>query len=627
MKRHLLIFFLLLLGKSLVYSQPYTLWMKKYGDDSFQIFESLWQTSDGNIVAVGKTERPFGFNNWDVWVVKTDAWGDTLWTKKIGNVWDRFDSGTAIQETADSGFVIVGHIAFPWGDIDAWLIKLDSEGNILWDRTYTDDDEFTQSGRDLDITQDGGYIIVTTDRDSLLNRRALVIRTDSIGDTLWTLLLGGAERDDLDSVQETVDGGYILTGDTRSFNYDSTSFQKLWLVRLDEDGQLLWMRTYFHGTISAGFSVSQTTDSGFIISGNTEKINDSGDFDGWLLKTDSNGDTLWTRTYGGTGHEIAYSVLQTEDGGYIFAGSSDSPPASPFKDVWIVRTDSLGDTLWTKTLGDTLEERGREIIDFSGGFVVAGHMAVASGIFPQTQFVKGLLIRIGEALSRLAVGRAEGTIDDLLSVPVRVTFPLELTFTSIHLEISGYQNNLSFIGLDTVNTVIGKAGWISSVIETDDGIAIAVSGIEPLTADDTLFNLLFEADLFVEEFINIIIDSAIIDTGKVPVELKNGGVQLIPIVGVGDDNSSLPDRYYLGQNYPNPFNPVTTIKFDLPAGGHSTLIIYNILGQEVIRLVDEFLEQGRYAYNWDASGKTSGLYIYKLTSGNFVQSRKMVLLK
>ena len=144
---------------------------------------------------------------------------------------------------------------------------------------------------------------------------------------------------------------------------------------------------------------------------------------------------------------------------------------------------------------------------------------------------------------------------------------------------------------------------------------------------DTLFFASFIVDTFTSELITVTIDSGSIDSSAIPLEIFSGTVRLIPIIGVSDDNSTLPNRYYLGQNYPNPFNPVTTIKFDLPAGAHTTLIIYNILGQEVIRLVDDFLEQGRYTYRWDAAGKPSGMYIYKLTSGRFVQSRKMVLLK
>ena len=89
----------------------------------------------------------------------------------------------------------------------------------------------------------------------------------------------------------------------------------------------------------------------------------------------------------------------------------------------------------------------------------------------------------------------------------------------------------------------------------------------------------------------------------------------------------LPKSPVLEQNYPNPFNPVTVIRFGLPVAEHTTLIIFDLLGREVIRLVDEFLEQGRYTYRWDAAGKPSGMYIYKLTSGNFVQTKKMVLLK
>lgn len=619
MKRHLLIFFVLLLGTNFAYSQPYTIWSKTYGDLEFQSFRSLLQTSDGNIIAVGRTERPFGINNFDVWIVKTDAWGDTLWTRTIGNIWDFWDDGQDVKEVIDGGLIITGYTFLPFAEIlgEALLIKTDSNGNMEWNRHYSGPG--IQDGRSIDITSDGGFIISASTTDTNSVKNVLVIRTNFTGDTLWTRIIGGSDDDEMYQVLETSNGDYILVGESRSFSPDSVFRLDLWFVRMDDAGNVLWSKSYEYRGWARAESVLETVDGSFVMIGVTSRD----DLDALLVKTDAGGDTLWTMTYMDTTFEVGRSIIQTEVGGFVFTGYVDDLLND---DVWMVSVDSMGSFIWSKTFDNGIQDRGEEIINFPGGFVVAGRSHFEKSEFPFVH-TDGLLIRMGDALSRLALRNVRANEDDLIELPVIYNYPHELNFNSVEVRLSGYKPYLSFLGINGVGAAVGDMGWQYESSETEDGFSVRLWGDSSLSAMDTLFFATFIVDSFTSELITITIDSGSIDSSAIPLELFSGTVQLIPIVGVSDDNSSLPDRYYLSQNYPNPFNPATTIKFDLPAGAHTTLIIYNILGQEVNRLADEFLEQGSYRYRWDATGKPSGMYIYKLTSGYFVQSRKMVLLR
>lgn len=609
-------------------AQPYTLFSKSYGDVVFQFFEQISTTSDGGMIAVGKAERLFGINNYDIWVVRTDAWGDTLWTKFYGSPWELWDTGKAVRETEDGGFIILGRIFIPWDDVhaDVWLIKTDSSGNVQWEKFYGG--VYTQNGSALDITHDGGYIFSAFSRDSTGDIGAWVVRTDSEGDTLWTRLLNGAERDHLESVKSVSDGGYIFAGNSNSFHSDSsdTSLRKdAWVVKLDSSGNTEWSKSYGSKIDDSFRSVLQTDDGGFLFGGNTNWFSGDSTFEAWVVKTDSVGNRLWENTYNDGGSTRLSTVINSHNGGYIFTGLSRLSDFDPWE-VYVVEVDSIGNLMWSRKYGNGIEDRGENITSYENGYLIAG-VTYEKRISEPGNRARGLIIRLGDPLSRLAIGTTEGRTDELLYLPVRVTFPKELSFNSIHIELSGYKDNLNFFGLDTIGTVIGPTGWDYSAEESGSSLIIDLSGEESITADDTLFNLMFVGHSFIEEFIEVSIDSAIIDSGVVPVEFKNGGVQLLPAIKVDNEEASLPKRYSLNQNYPNPFNPVTTIGFDIPKAGHTTLIIYDVLGRVVERLVDGRLESGRYSYQWDGSEVSSGMYIYKLSSGDYVQSRKMVLLK
>jgi len=195
-----------------------------------------------------------------------------------------------------------------------------------------------------------------------------LIKTDSFGDTRWTRTYGGPSWDGGYSVVLTSDGGYIIAGETWSFG---AGVIDIYLIKTDSLGDTIWTKTYGGTGWDCGRSVTQTSDGGYIIAGYTESYGVGGDF--YLIKTDENGDTIWTRTYGGTGWDCGRSVAQTSDGGYIIAGYTRSYGAGA-DDVYLIKTDSLGDTLWTRTYGGTDYEYGYLLAQTSdGGYIVVGN--------------------------------------------------------------------------------------------------------------------------------------------------------------------------------------------------------------------------------------------------------------
>jgi hypothetical protein len=257
------------------------------------------------------------------------------------------DRGFSVQQTTGDGYIISGVTAsYGAGNDDVYLIKLDLNGNILWERTYGGtDDEY---GSSVIQTSDGGYIIVGTTYSFGLGLSDIyLIRTDSNGDTLWSRTFGGTGQENGISVQQTLDKGYIITGGTQSFGAGGWD---IYLIKTDSSGYPSWAKTFGGANDEGASYVQQTSDSGYIITGSTRSFGQtSGDV--YLIKIDINGDTLWTKIYGGNDYENGYSVKQTNDGGYIIGGFTTSF-GTGYYDVYLIKTNDIGDTLWTKSYGD-----------------------------------------------------------------------------------------------------------------------------------------------------------------------------------------------------------------------------------------------------------------------------------
>lgn len=316
----------------------------------------------------------------------------------------------------------------------------------------------------------------------------------SFGAITFERTYGGASDDFSGSVQETKDGGYIIAGGTKSFGAGGWD---VYLVKTDSLGDTLWTRTCGGTNGDGGYSVQQTSDRGYIITGHTYSFGAGWD-DVYLIKTNASGDTLWTKAYGGVDWDYGYSVQQTTEGGYIIAGITESF-GSGWGSVYLIRTNASGTLLWSRIYGGTADDEGKSVQQTrDGGYIIAGK-----------------------------------------------------------------------------TTSFGAGGNDAYLIKTDSSGTVV--GVEEST------------------------------------------------------DFTLPKEFHLSQNFPNPFNPRTEIEYALPHSGYVLLTIYNIMGQKVTTLVDEEQKAGYYKAFWDGRDGNGqnfsiGIYFYRIQTGGFLDTKKMLLI-
>jgi hypothetical protein len=263
---------------------------------------------------------------------------------------DSEDNSYCVQQTSDGGYILVGYTrSFGAGGSDVWLIKTQSNGIKKWDRTFggTENDK----GYSVQQTTDGGYVITgKTGGDVWL------IKTDSFGNKIWDRTFGGKDTDTSYCVKQTTDGGYILTGETSSY----AGFKEAWLIKTDSNGSMMWNKTYGSGS---AYCVQQTTDGGYILTGATCD-------DAWLIRTDTNGKRIWDKTYDILEFETARCVQQTTDGGYIITGDTSK---FSYWGVFLIKTTDYGNTVWSKTFPDTNYEESNYVQQTTdGGYIITG---------------------------------------------------------------------------------------------------------------------------------------------------------------------------------------------------------------------------------------------------------------
>lgn len=346
---------------------------KTYGGMSNDEGHSLLQTSDSGYIIAGHTHS-FGAGSQDVYLLKTDSNGDTLWTKTFGGTGN--DAGFSIDKTGDGGYIIVGTTtSFGAGANDVYIIKIDSVGNAIWTKTYGGIDG--DIGTTVKQTIDGGYII--TGYSTVGSQDVYLVKTDALGNIIWTKTYGGSGIDQGNSLELTIAGGYIILGRTDSFGTNP----KIYLINTDMNGDTLWTKAFsgIGGGTAIGKSIKQTSDGGYIIAGTTVSLG-GGSSDVYFIKIDSFGNTIWAKTYGGTSYDEGFSTQQTSDGGYVITGMTRSFGPG-FQNIYIIKTNSIGDTLWTKAgNGTTFYDYGSSVQQtIDSGYIIAGYTGLGGGSF------------------------------------------------------------------------------------------------------------------------------------------------------------------------------------------------------------------------------------------------------
>ena len=312
-------------------------WNRIYGGTEGEGASSLIQTSYGAYVVAGYT-KSYGAGLDDFWLIGTDETGEMLWNMTYGGY--EIDRGQSVVETSDGGYAVAGYTeSFGSGSRDFWLIGTDSTGNELWNQTYGG--LYNDVATSLIQPADAIYAIAGyTESYGAGGYDFWLIKTNGEGIALWNKTYGGTDNDYLASLIQTSDAGYALAGSTQSFNaggdYD------FWLVKTDADGNELWNQTYGGlGSDEYAFSVVETSDGGYAMVG----IHGGNIL---LVKTDGGGNMQWQREHSEGGHAEAHSLVETSDGGYATAGWTDSLgyPCS-----WLAKTDSEGNMMWSHTYG------------------------------------------------------------------------------------------------------------------------------------------------------------------------------------------------------------------------------------------------------------------------------------
>jgi len=459
---------------------------------------ALIQTEVGEYIVAGEynrySEGPPNHYYGDVYLIRTSEFGDTIWTQTYGDS-STWESAYAIEKNGTGGYIIS---AYNFSQTKLWLLNLDEQGLLLWAKTYP-----LGIGNCIKRTSDGGYIITGTGGND--GSDLFLLKIDSQGETLWLKSYGNPNQDEGRYVQQTTDGGYIITGFTE---FPAPRGSDIWLLKTDYKGDTLWTKTYGGKYFDGAFSVSETKNGGYFITGQYTVDGELGlEIHIWLLKTDSNGDTIWTKKINnGSWGDYAYSCKPTSDSGFIIVGETTYDNFD--SDIYLLKLDRDYNVEWSNTIGRDLVENGDEK-RFRGNDV--------------TETVDGGYLITG--------------------------------FKRVEIEWDKYQD------LCIVKT--NNKGQLTDVIETKTKI--------PLT-------------------------------------------------------------FELSQNYPNPFNPSTEIEFQLLKQDMVSLKIFDLLGNEIETLLNEEKEKGCYKVKWDGKDKNgvsvgTGVYLYQLRTGVFEQSRKMILLK
>jgi hypothetical protein len=446
------------------------------------------------------------------------------------------DAGRSVIEMPNRNFAIAGDTdSSGAGDYDLCLLITDPDGDTLSTRTYGG--PLCERGYSVDCTGGGGIVLAGyTESFGAGGNDFYVVMTDSAGDTLWTRTYGGLLNDRAYSISRVSTGGFIVAGRTASFGPGGIS---AYLVRADANGDTIWTRSYGGAGTDYGLAVRETSDGGFVLAGHTDSYG-LGDSDVYLVKTDADGDTTWVRTFGGVGEDFGRAVEQTDDGGYLVVGDTHSYGTGD-QSIYVVRTDASGDSLWTRAYGPGY---GKSVVaTYDGGFAVVAERSIPEGGLQRTYMIK--MDALGDTL-----------------------WAMEFDFAP---------------------------GVGNSIAQTADSGYVVVGDIS----------------------------------------LPSGGE--VALLRLGAECASIPPRRsstelsVLG-GYPNPFHRSIYFRVETDGLWETEAVVYDVKGRTVTGVEVDAAAGGMQSLTWDGKDLLGqdlppGVYFFRVQAGNQVVTRKMILLR
>ncbi len=630
----------LLLSASTMAQAPDTVWSHTYIAHSAA--KSLYAMPDGGFV-IGGYVTPAGESYRDVFIVRTDANGDTLWTRAIG-LPDQNETGNCLYPTADGGFILTGNVAeaAPYSSYsDVLLVKTDSLGVAQWASGFGTGQE-AETGVAVAPAIDGGYLIGAYFWNSTTGFDIWMVKADNLGNLQWPEHVTWADADYPTAICRTNDSGFALTGFTQSFDTDYD--YDMFIRKLDQNGTESWAFAYGSAPPwdESANDICHTSDGGYLLCGHRQQS--GGVKNVYVVKTDQSGAIDWTAELGGTYHDVGWSCIETVDGGYAVA-------ASWYRNgnwqVGLIKFNSDGDTLWTATWGDPAHGHTPYglVQTADNGYVVAGLQSgdttkaflvkfdADPGYDPYIFHSDALTTPVDDvnaAVDTLTVYIDDGGIGDLSVVGVRITVD-----TLEHPEVGEISVTVAHDGAEATLIALGDVTGsnLTGTVFADAAPDLISSGLAPYTGtfrpDQNLG--VFTGQNPNGDWVLTIADHAVVNDGT----LRGWSISLLTDIALDVDDPGgddpIPD-YHLAQCYPNPFNPTTTIRYSLPRRADVTLAVFNALGQKIATLVSGSRPAGSHQAVWDGTNAngdevSAGVYFYRLEAGDFVASRKMVLLK
>src|SRR2546427_382394 len=335
---------------TVIAANPIPTWAKTYhATGAVDSAKLVQQTADGGFIVAGSTNSSGVPGNPHAWVLKLDSLGNVVWQKTYGGTGP--DSANSVQQTPDGGFIVAGGLTNSSSGVQhGWIFKLDATGSIVWQKTYF-------GGLPLDTiwqSSDGGFIVAGTGQISCFGCFGMfgewVVKLDPLGNISWQKLFSLGISNYASSVRQTSDGGFVVAGRVKGCcspgnadNWDALIF------KLNATGGLVWQKTYGGPDYDEARSIQLTSDGGFIVAGAASGWGAHGPCylfpctHDWVFKLDSVGNVIWQKAYGGSVSENAYAVGLTSDGGYIVVGTTSSPGGA-----WIFKLDAMGNIVWEK---------------------------------------------------------------------------------------------------------------------------------------------------------------------------------------------------------------------------------------------------------------------------------------
>lgn len=501
------------------------------------------------------------------------------------------DTAYSIIQNSTGGYTIAGVTgSFGAGGVDFYIVELDHNGNLQWNKTVGG------SGDDMAFsiiqTLDGGYAIAgETNSFGAGSYDFYIVKLSNIGNLQWSRTIGGTNYDYAWSIVQTPDRGFAIAGSTNSFGAGSDD---IYLVKLDSNGNLLWSRTVGGmNQDNAFYSIIYTADGGYIISGRSNSFG-AGSYDMFIVKLDGAGMLQWSKTLGGVNDDHVSKIIQTKDGGYAVAGGTTSFGAGNY-DFYVAKLDSIGTLRWVRTIGGTLSERAYSIIQTAdSNYAVAG-WTNSFGNGGYDIFIVKL-----DGGGNLIWSRTVGAVNDDYARSITQTADGGLAVAGITSSFGAGNYDFFVVKLDQNANTCQNTNLVSSISGTGSIFGNTVPSVT---------------------FPPSVVHSPGSITGL------GGTLTNICFIGIKIISTKTPESYELYNNYPNPFNPNTLIRFDIAKTTFTNLTIYDILGREVLKPVNEKLNPGKYEINFDGTNYPSGVYFYRLVTEYYTDTKKMVLMK